>query len=202
MSRATGKEALLLWCKNNTIGYKDVNVTNFTTSWKDGLAFCALIHRFMGSSVLDFDSLKKSNAEFNLQLAFNVGDSNGIPALLDVEDMVSIPVPEMFSVITYLSQYYHRFSPNGSGKSGSGLGTISESSGSGNAAATASPANSNSAVKTAPSTSSASIQKPANWDAIEEQNKKKLQENQNKMDEWKKALQTKKEEEERAKIRL
>lgn len=37
---------LLGWCQRQTDGYAGVNVTDLTTSWKSGLALCAIIHRY------------------------------------------------------------------------------------------------------------------------------------------------------------
>lgn len=72
-----GQEALLLWCKTNTTGYNDVTVTNFHTSWKDGLAFCAVVHKFHPED-LQFDSLSKEKPLDNLETAFSVAQKHGM----------------------------------------------------------------------------------------------------------------------------
>ncbi|KAH3758183.1 protein-methionine sulfoxide oxidase mical2b [Pelomyxa schiedti] len=118
MSRVkSGQEALLSWCKKCTEGYKDVSVTNFHTSWRDGLAFCALIHHFHPEAI-DFSKLKKEDIEENNRLAFTTAEKLGIPALLDVEDMVALVKPEPFSIMTYLSQYYRQFEQTEGGVAG------------------------------------------------------------------------------------
>uniref|UniRef100_A0A7N4PVQ1 Spectrin beta chain n=1 Tax=Sarcophilus harrisii TaxID=9305 RepID=A0A7N4PVQ1_SARHA len=105
----SAKDALLLWCQMKTAGYPEVNIQNFTTSWRDGLAFNALIHRHR-PDLVDFSKLTKSNATYNLQRAFHTAEQQlGLARLLDPED-VNMEAPDEKSIITYVVSYYHYFS--------------------------------------------------------------------------------------------
>jgi len=105
------KEGLLLWCQRQTSSYKpDVNVKDFTFSWKDGLALCALIHHNR-PDLLNYHALDKNDAKGNLSKAFEVAEKElNIPKLLDAEDFVDVPKPDERSVMTYVAQYFHAFS--------------------------------------------------------------------------------------------
>lgn len=106
----SAKEGLLLWCQRKTAPYKNVNVQNFHMSFKDGLAFCALIHRHR-PDLIDYESLKKGNDMENLNLAFEVAEKHlDIPKMLDAEDIVGTPKPDERAIMTYVSSYYHAFS--------------------------------------------------------------------------------------------
>eukprot|EP00055_Hartaetosiga_balthica_P008290 m.30361 g.30361 ORF g.30361 m.30361 type:complete len:879 (+) comp6225_c0_seq1:301-2937(+) len=121
------KDALLLWCQRKTEPYSNVDVQNFHMSWKDGLAFCALIHRHC-PHLIDYDSLKKGNVRENLETAFSVAEKElDIPRLLDVDDMVDCVKPDERSIMTYVVAFYKKFASfNQSEVAGKKIATVLE----------------------------------------------------------------------------
>ncbi|KCZ82264.1 hypothetical protein H312_00287 [Anncaliia algerae PRA339] len=108
---SNAKNALLAWCKAVTSPYSNVSIQNFSTSWKDGLAFNAIIHRFRPDLIGNFEDLERKDPRFNVKKAFDVAESKlGIPKLMDVEDIVDAIRPDEKSVFTYVSEYYNKFS--------------------------------------------------------------------------------------------
>ncbi|KAL1906405.1 alpha-actinin [Sporothrix stenoceras] len=106
----TAKEGLLLWCQRKTACYDEVDVRDFSGSWNDGLAFCALldIHR---PDLIDYDALDKNDRRGNMQLAFDLAHREiGIPKLLDVEDVCDVAKPDDLSLMTYIAYWFHAFS--------------------------------------------------------------------------------------------
>lgn len=71
------RNALLKWCQNKTAGYSNIDITNFSSSWNDGLAFCALIHTYLPDKI-PFDKLDSKDKRRNFQLAFDAAESVGV----------------------------------------------------------------------------------------------------------------------------
>merc|ERR1712137_796935 len=99
---------LLNWCAGITDSYKSVNITNFHSSFQDGLAFCALLH-YYDKTLLDFDSLSPEDGLRNIRLAFNIAEEQlDVPQLLDSSD-ISKGLADERSVMTYLSMIRRAF---------------------------------------------------------------------------------------------
>lgn len=102
------RNSLLRWCQERTQGYDNIDITNFSSSWEDGLAFCALFHTYVPGAV-PFDTLKADNKRENLNLAFMTGEGIGITATLTVEDMLKVDGPDWQRVLTYVESIFRHF---------------------------------------------------------------------------------------------
>ncbi|XP_070693232.1 smoothelin-like 1 [Pempheris klunzingeri] len=111
---ATGasiKQKILQWCHSKTRNYEGVNIENFSSSWCDGLAFCALIHRFFPDA-FDYSSLNSEEREKNFTLAFQTAESLAdCCPLLEVSDMILMGKnPDPMCVFTYVQSLCHSLS--------------------------------------------------------------------------------------------
>ncbi|XP_059118619.1 EH domain-binding protein 1-like protein 1 isoform X3 [Peromyscus eremicus] len=99
----SSSQSLLEWCQEVTKGYRGVCITNFTTSWRNGLAFCAILHRFYPDKI-DYLSLDPLDIKQNNKQAFDGFAALGVSRLLEPADMVLLSVPDKLIVMTYLCQ--------------------------------------------------------------------------------------------------
>ncbi|XP_041692273.1 smoothelin isoform X2 [Coregonus clupeaformis] len=100
------KQMLLDWCRAKTRSYENVDIQNFSSSWSDGMAFCALVHNFFPEA-FDYSSLTPANRRHNFEVAFSTAEKLAdCPELLDVEDMVRMREPDWKCVYTYLQEFY------------------------------------------------------------------------------------------------
>uniref|UniRef100_A0A3B3UWH0 Cytospin-A n=2 Tax=Poecilia latipinna TaxID=48699 RepID=A0A3B3UWH0_9TELE len=102
------RNALLKWCQKKTEGYPNIDVTNFSSSWSDGLAFCALLHTYLPAHI-PYQELISQDKVRNLTLAFQAAESIGIKTSLDIEELMKTDRPDWQSVMQYVSQIYKYF---------------------------------------------------------------------------------------------
>ncbi|XP_070827722.1 F-actin-monooxygenase mical2b isoform X3 [Chaetodon trifascialis] len=100
---------LLSWCQRQTQGYRAVDVTNLTSSWRNGLALCALIHR-QRPELIDYDSLNEEDVAGNNQLAFDLAEHEfGIQPVTRGKEMAAEAEPDKLLMVLYLSKFYEAF---------------------------------------------------------------------------------------------
>uniref|UniRef100_A0AAQ5YZJ4 F-actin monooxygenase n=1 Tax=Amphiprion ocellaris TaxID=80972 RepID=A0AAQ5YZJ4_AMPOC len=120
---------LLTWCQNQTHGYRGVDVTNLTSSWRSGLALCALIHR-QRPELIDFDSLNEEDVAGSNQLAFDVAEREfGIQPVTTGKEMAGEGEPDKLLMVLYLSKFYEAFRDSPANNNGQNLNTITATSG-------------------------------------------------------------------------
>ncbi|XP_065819247.1 smoothelin-like protein 2 isoform X1 [Labrus bergylta] len=109
VSSASGiKQILLEWCRSKTIGYQNIDIQNFSSSWSDGMAFCALVHSFFPLE-FDYNELNPANRRQNLQQAFTTAEQQAdCLRLIEVEDMLNMgDKPDPMCVFTYVQSLYN-----------------------------------------------------------------------------------------------
>ncbi|KAM4714924.1 uncharacterized protein ehbp1l1a isoform 1-T1 [Anableps anableps] len=104
----TSSQSLLEWCQDVTQGHKGVKITNFSTSWRNGLAFCAILHHFHPGKI-NFEMLNPYDIKNNNKKAFDGFAELGISRLIEPSDMVMLAVPDRLIVMTYLNQIRTHF---------------------------------------------------------------------------------------------
>uniref|UniRef100_A0A674MDA2 Smoothelin-like protein 2 n=1 Tax=Takifugu rubripes TaxID=31033 RepID=A0A674MDA2_TAKRU len=109
VSSASGiKQILLEWCRSKTIGYQNIDIQNFSSSWSDGMAFCALVHSFFPLE-FDYNTLDARKRKQNLELAFSTAEKQAdCLRLIEVDDMLEMgDKPDPMCVFTYVQALYN-----------------------------------------------------------------------------------------------
>lgn len=103
------RNALLKWCQQKILPYSGVDITNFSSSWNDGLAFCSLLHSYLPDKI-PYAELNSEDKRKNFTMAFAAAESVGInSSVLNINDMVSIERPDWQAVMSYVTSIYKHF---------------------------------------------------------------------------------------------
>ncbi|XP_003436210.2 cytospin-A isoform X5 [Anopheles gambiae] len=102
------RNALLKWCQNKTVGYRNIDITNFSSSWNDGLALCAIMHSYLPDRI-PYDKLNQNDKRRNFSLAFAAAESVGIQTSLSIDEMCLQERPDWQQVMGYVTAIYKHF---------------------------------------------------------------------------------------------
>ncbi|XP_026988646.2 hyphal wall protein 2-like isoform X2 [Tachysurus fulvidraco] len=107
-SASSIKQLLLDWCRSKTIGYQHIDIRNFSSSWSDGMAFCALVHSFFPNE-FEYNELNPAHQKHNLDLAFTTAEEKAdCTRLIEVDDMMAMGSnPDPMCVFTYVQSLYN-----------------------------------------------------------------------------------------------
>ncbi|XP_041971756.1 uncharacterized protein LOC121727815 isoform X4 [Aricia agestis] len=106
------RNALLKWCQQKTAGYNNIDITNFSSSWNDGLALCALLREYLGEARVPYAALSARvplDKRANFSVAFAAAESVGIPTTLNIQDMIQQERPDWQQVMAYVTSIYKHF---------------------------------------------------------------------------------------------
>uniref|UniRef100_G3RAC4 Cytospin-A n=1 Tax=Gorilla gorilla gorilla TaxID=9595 RepID=G3RAC4_GORGO len=90
------------------LGLDNIDITNFSSSWNDGLAFCALLHTYLPAHI-PYQELNSQDKRRNFMLAFQAAESVGIKSTLDINEMVRTERPDWQNVMLYVTAIYKYF---------------------------------------------------------------------------------------------
>ncbi|KAM4853120.1 nesprin-2-like [Thomomys bottae] len=120
----SAKKALLLWAQEQCATYESITVTDFKSSWRNGMAFLAVIHA-LRPDLIDMKSVKHRSNKDNLKEAFRIAERElKIPRLLEPED-VDVVNPDEKSIMTYVAQFL-KYSKDAPGTGDTAQGKIKD----------------------------------------------------------------------------
>ena len=96
------------WCKTKTTDYPGIDITNFSSSWNDGLAFCAILHTYLKDKI-PYESLNPEDKQRNFSIAFKAAETVGIPTTLDLNELISQERPDWHKIMAYVTSIYTHF---------------------------------------------------------------------------------------------
>ncbi|XP_036165466.1 nesprin-2 isoform X3 [Myotis myotis] len=122
--QVSAKKALLLWAQEQCATSESVSVTDFKSSWRNGMAFLAVIHA-LRPDLIDMKSVEQRSNKDNLREAFSIAERElKIPQLLEPED-VDVVDPDEKSIMTYVAQFL-QYSKDAPGTGDKAQGTMKD----------------------------------------------------------------------------